>query len=102
MIEGDVLSVEEQDKIFLQVNPPDKHGRVYGIGSLGPPLAESFSVSQQPSSSSHSGFFTRSEVEELMTQTVTPLQNEIENLKAQAAQWMEFMTQQKDRSDPST
>ena len=78
--------MEEQDRIFLQVNPPDKFGRVYGIGSLGTTLSESFSVSQQPQGS-RADYFTNTEVEEIvserLTQAVTPLQHEIERMKAE-------------------
>lgn len=75
--------MEEQDRIFLQVNPPDKFGRVYGIGSLGTTLTESFSVSQQPHGSRANEFYTNTQVEDMLTQAVTPLQQEIDRLKAE-------------------
>ncbi|KAL6495189.1 hypothetical protein OROGR_030615 [Orobanche gracilis] len=46
------LSVEAMNKIFLEVNPPDDKGFIYGLGSLG--LALSTAPSTSSSHGSHS------------------------------------------------
>ncbi|KAL6536911.1 hypothetical protein OROHE_012495 [Orobanche hederae] len=45
------LSVEAINKIFLEVNPPDDKGFIYGLGSLGVALSTSSTSSSQGSRS---------------------------------------------------
>ena len=90
LLEGEELSVEEQDRIFLQVNPPDNKGRVYGLGSYGETLTQSFSVSQQQSQG-HGGVYTQVQVEHMVNQAVTPLQTEIGNLRDEQARMNQRM-----------
>ncbi|KAL6585865.1 hypothetical protein OROMI_002509 [Orobanche minor] len=45
------LSIEAINKIFLEVNPPDDKGFIYGLGSLGVALSASATLSSQGSRS---------------------------------------------------
>ncbi|KAL6555632.1 hypothetical protein OROHE_007304 [Orobanche hederae] len=48
--DGQDLNAEAINRIFLEVNPPDDKGFIYGLGSLGVALSGTASFSQGPSS----------------------------------------------------
>ena len=66
---GDVLSTEQVDNIFLEVNKPDKKGRIYGLGSLGLHLA-SPACSSSSSQQSRRPVYTQDQVSEMVQSQV--------------------------------
>lgn len=69
---GENPTAEQKDELFLQVNPPDEHGVVYGVGSHGTRLTYSQGSSsaskktrssQSASSSRMSGDYMRQSME---------------------------------------
>lgn len=73
--EGRELTVEEENNIFLAVNPLDAKGWVYGLGSLSPALASPGGSSS--SQSSRGTLFTEEQVSQMVDERVLPLQEKL-------------------------
>ena len=81
---GDVLSTEQVDNIFLEVNKPDSKGRIYGLGSLGLSLA-SPACSSSSSQQSRRPVYTADQVSEMV--------------QSQVREQVALLTQEMDRRD---
>ncbi|KAL6545746.1 hypothetical protein OROGR_009620 [Orobanche gracilis] len=84
------LSVEAMNKIFLEVNPPDDKGFIYGLGSLG------VALSTAPSTSSSHGSRSRLSEERLREELA---RRDADYLKLQEEQRLLAEQMQRDRDE---